>query len=187
MVYGFNLYKYTVIERVYDTDLKQTASMLLFDRPGYPFRVYFKFDPEYKEIKEVYPLLLDGDVKKSIEVFKSEEPYKGTFDFNKYSYLSWDLKTEPNQVYFDSPTGLKRFAGDNLNQDMEYENVSLDELVERTDIPDNIKEFADEKNAEYIFLYWRDKKLVKFLIGITMFHPAYLILRKDIDSKLAHF
>ena len=188
MIYDFNLYKYTVIERLYDLDLNPLSSMLMFERPNYPYRVYFKFDPDYKEIKEVYPLLLNGNVRYSIKVFKNEKAFKGTFNFRKYSYLSWDLKNLPNQVYIDSISGLKRYTGDDFVCDMEYENVTLDALVKRDDIPQNIKDFADSKNAEYIFLYWQDKKLVRFNIGITMFHPYYLPLRKSVEQKLKeHF
>lgn len=184
MLYDFSLYKYTVIERLYDLDLNPLSSMLMFERPGYPYRIYFKFDPDYKEIKEVYPLLLDGDVKYSLKVFKNEKQYNKPFNFRKYSYLSWDLKTFPNQVYMDTVSGLKRYTGDDMVCDMEYENLNLDALIKRKDVPQNIKDFADSKNAEYIFLYWHDKKLVRFNLGITMMHPYYVPLRRDVEQKL---
>ena len=184
MVYGFKLSEYTVIERLYDLDLKPLSCMLMFDRPGYPYRIYFKFDPEYKVIKEVYPLLIDGDVNKSIEVFKDESPYNGKFDFGKWAYLSYDLSNPPNQVYFDTPSGLKRYTGDEFVLDMEYENVSLEQLMERDDVPDNIKAHAKSLNADYVFLYWHDSQLVRFNVGITIFNPTYIKLRKEVERKL---
>ena len=184
MIYDFSLYKYTVIERLYDTNLNQLSSMLMFERPGYPYRIYFKFDPEYKEIKEVYPLLLDGNVKYSLDVFKNKKQFTGKFNFRKYSYISWDLKHFPDQVYFDTPQGLVRYTGDDFVKDMAYENVSLDQLLNKDNVPQNIKDFALSKNADYLFLYWQEGKLVRFNIGITVFHPFYSTLRSEVENSI---
>lgn len=184
MKYGFNLFQYTVIERVYDLDLNLLSYMLLFNRDDYPFRVYFKFNSDFTEINEVYPLLLKGDVKLSIDVFKREKTFNESFDFSKYAYLSWDLKHDPDQVYFPTPDIIKRYSGDDFKLDMVYENVTLRQLRERSDVPENIKDYAESLSADYVFLYWKDDKLVKFNIGITMFNSTYNKLRKEVEKKL---
>lgn len=177
-LFGFKPAFLTTLEFAYNTDLTLDCHYIMVSRESYPSDIYIKIGLD-NEIKEMYPLYINS-MKNSIEIIQKRILYKGTYDFSHYSYMSWDMKNDPIEIYLPrTDSYIEKFKYDKL--DAKYYTVrDLKDLDTHECLTPEIKSFVRKENPD-VFMYVTKNGVLKRFCNIFNFeNERYLKLREEI-------
>jgi hypothetical protein len=180
-LFGFKPANLSVVEFFYKSNLTLDGYYILVSRKDYPCPIYIKIGLD-NEIREMYPLFIDS-MEKSVDIIKNRIPYKGTYDFSKFSYISWDMKSDPVELYIPNTKNLyiARYKNGDVNSDY-YGINDLNELDNHEDLTSEIKDFVRKENPDK-FIYGIENGKIKKIINMFDYkNKRYMELREKIPA-----
>lgn len=180
-LFGFKPTNLSTVELSYKGDLTLDCYYILVSKKDYPCPIYIKIGLD-NEIKEMYPLFIDS-MEKSVDIIKNRIPYKENYDSSKYSYISWDMKSDPVEFYIPHIDNLYIARYKNGKVDSDYYGITdLNELDNHKDLTSEIKDFVRKENPD-MFIYGIENEKIKKVLNIFGYrNKRYMELREKVPA-----
>lgn len=178
-LFGFKPANLSTVEFAYNTDLSLDCYYFLVDRNDYPCKIYVKVELD-GSIKEIYPVYIDS-MRKSIDIIKGSIPYNGDYDYDKYAYMSWDMKNDPTEIYIPKGDYIEKFKEDKLNAQY-YTVYNLKDLDNHELLTNEIKDFVRKEKPTFFMYVIKNGELKRFCNIFNFKNKKYIEKRNIIPA-----
>lgn len=179
-MFGFKPAPLTTVEFAYKIDLTPDCMYFQLTREGYPCNIYAKQKID-GSISEIYPLYIKS-MKNSLEIITNNLPYTETFDFRHYAYMSWDLKTEPKEIYLTLHNDTIEKYKENRLDAIYYTVYDLNLLKYNPLISHKIYDFVKSEKPDVFMYVVKDGEIKRFCNIFNFSNKKYSEKHKQISS-----
>lgn len=174
---GFLILNNTPLEISYNKEKELVARYFLICKNGSK-PIYLKVDNKGNPL-EIYPLLIENSFDESLNEIEKPIPYEGMTFSRKPSFISYDLKNRPTEIY--NPVEGSPIINKYNRDILESVYYDMSPMMMTLMFPEYVLKYdmMTEKIPDYVILCMKNRTFHAILFGYTMNNRFYQEIRNS--------